>query len=65
MKKELFLFVFLSVFITLIDLGTQIRGAQTWYTIVNFGFNQPLYQNNKKSLQVLLVLYEGKSKLRI
>ena len=42
MKKELFLFVFLSVFITLIDLGTQIRDAQTRYTIVNFGPNQPL-----------------------
>ena len=42
MKKELFLFVFLSVFITLIDLGTQIQGAQTQYTIVNFGLNQPL-----------------------
>ena len=36
------MFVFLSVFITLIDLGAQIRGAQTWYTIVNFGLNQPL-----------------------
>ena len=27
MKKELFLFVFLSAFITLIDLGAQIRGT--------------------------------------
>ena len=43
MKKELFLFVFLSVFITLIDLGAQIRGAQTRYTVVNFGLNQPLH----------------------
>ena len=43
MKKELFLFVFLSVFITLIDLGAQIRVAQTRYTIVNFGLNQPLH----------------------
>ena len=43
MKKELFLFVFLSVFITLIDLGAQIRVAQTQYTIVNFGLNQPLH----------------------
>ena len=42
MKKELFLFVFLSVFITLIDLGTQIQGTQPRYTVVNFGFNQPL-----------------------
>ena len=42
MKKELFLLVFLSVFITLIDLGAPIRGAQTRYTIVNFGLNQPL-----------------------
>ena len=42
MKKELFLFVFLSIFITLIDLGAQIRGAQTQYTVVNFGLNQPL-----------------------
>ena len=37
MKKELSLFVFLSVFIILIDLG-----AQTRYTVVNFGLNQPL-----------------------
>ena len=42
MKKELFGFVLQSFFITLIDLGAQIRGAQTWYTIVNFGLNQPL-----------------------
>ena len=42
MKKELFLFVFLSVFITLLDLGAQIWGAQTQYTVVNFGLNQPL-----------------------
>ena len=41
-KKKLFLFVFLSVFVTLIDLGAQIRGAQTWCTVVNFGLNQPL-----------------------
>ena len=43
MKKELFLFVFVSVFITLIDLGAQIRDAQTRYTVVNFGLNQPLH----------------------
>ena len=42
MKKELFLFVSLSVFITLIDLGVQIWGTQTRYTIANFGLNQPL-----------------------
>ena len=41
-KKELFLFVFLSAFISLIDLGSQIRGAQTQYIVVNFGLNQPL-----------------------
>ena len=41
MKTEQFLFVFLSAFITLIDLGTQIQGTQTQYTIVNFGLNQP------------------------
>ena len=45
MKEELFLSVFLSVFITLIDLGAQIRGAQTRYTVVNFGLNQPLWCN--------------------
>ena len=43
MKKELFLFVFLSVFITLIDLG-----AQTRYTVVNFGLNQPLKSEDVK-----------------
>ena len=37
MKKELFL-----SFYYLIDLGAQIWGAQTRYTIVNFGLNQPL-----------------------
>ena len=36
------MFVFLSVFITLIDLGAQIRGAQTRYTVVSFSLNQPL-----------------------
>ena len=45
MKKELFLFVFLSVFITLIDLGAQIQGTQTRYTFVNFGLNQTLENN--------------------
>ena len=42
MKKELFVFVLISFFITLISLGAQIRGAQTRYTVVNFGLNQPL-----------------------
>ena len=42
MKKKLFLFAFLYVFVTLTDLGAQIRGAQTRYTVVNFGLNQPL-----------------------
>ena len=42
MKKELFVFVLLSLFITLINLGTQIWGTQTRYTIVKFGLNQPL-----------------------
>ena len=42
MKRELFLFVFLSVFVTLNNLGAQIRGAQKRYTVVNFGLNQPL-----------------------
>ena len=32
----------LSFFITLINLDSQIRGTQTWYTVVNFGHNQPL-----------------------
>ena len=41
-KKELFVFVLLSFFITLINLGAQIRGAQTRYTIVNLFLNQPL-----------------------
>ena len=37
MKNQLFVFVLLSFFITLIDLG-----AQTRYTVANFGLNQPL-----------------------
>ena len=42
MKKELFVFVLISFFITLINLGAQIRGAQTQYTVVSFGLNQHL-----------------------
>ena len=42
MKNQLFVFVLLSFFITLIDLGAQIWGAQTRYTVANFGLNQPL-----------------------
>ena len=45
MEKELFLFVFLSIFITLIDMGAQIQNAQTRYTVVNFGFNEPMFLN--------------------
>ena len=41
-KKELFLFVLLSFFITLINLDSQIWGTQTWCTVVNFGLNEPL-----------------------
>ena len=42
MKKELFVFVLLSFFITLINLDAQIRGSQTRHTVVNFDLNQPL-----------------------
>ena len=42
MMKELFVFVLLSFFITLISLGAKIQGAQTWYTVVDFVLNQPL-----------------------
>ena len=42
MKKELFVFVLISFFITLINLGAQIQGAQTQYTVVSFGLNQHL-----------------------
>ena len=41
MKKELLVLVLLSFFITLINLGTQIQGAQTRYNVVNYGLNQP------------------------
>ena len=63
MKKELFLFVFRSVFITLIDLG-----AQTRYTVVNFGLNQPVslyltthligssnYDNSQQAILLILI----------
>ena len=40
MKQELFVFILRSFFITLINLGCPIRGAQTRYTIARFGFNQ-------------------------
>ena len=52
MKKELFLFVFLSVFITLIDLG-----AQTQYTVVNFGLNQPLIRDLQVYSLAILGIY--------
>ena len=42
-NKELFVFVLLSFFITLINLGAQIQAAQTRYTVVHFGLNQPLW----------------------
>ena len=42
MKKELLVLVLLPFFITLINLGTQIQGAQTRYN-VNYGLNQPLH----------------------
>ena len=42
MKKELYVFVLLSFFITLINLGAQILDAQTRYTAVSFALNQPL-----------------------
>ena len=56
MKKELFLFVSLSVFITLIDLGAQIQGTQTRYTVVIFGLNQTLNYVLifEKTLQILI-----------
>ena len=42
-KKEVFVFLLQSFLITLINLGAQIWGAQTWYTTINFGINQPEY----------------------
>ena len=42
LKRELFVFVLLSFFITLMNLGARIRGAQTRYTVVSFGLDQPL-----------------------
>ena len=42
MKRKLFEEETILFFITLINLGAQIRGAQTQYTIANFGLNQPL-----------------------
>ena len=41
-KNQLLVFVLLSFFITFINLSTQIWGAQTRFTVVNFGHNQPL-----------------------
>ena len=42
MKKELFVLVLIFFFITWINLGAQIRGAQTRYTFADFGLSQPL-----------------------
>ena len=31
-----------TIFFYFFNLGAQIRGTQTWYTVVNFGLNQLL-----------------------
>ena len=51
MKKELLMFVlhFCILFITLINLGTQVWDIQNWYNIVNFGLNQLLVINDKET----------------
>ena len=46
MKKKLFVFILLSFFISLINLGAPIRGAQIRYAVFNFGLNQPLGREN-------------------
>ena len=46
MKQELFVFVLLSFFITIINLGAQIWGAQTRYTVVNLILNETLPLNS-------------------
>ena len=42
LEMELFVFVLLSFFFTLINLGTETQGTQARYTVVSFGLNQPL-----------------------
>ena len=64
MENELFLFVFLYVFITLIDLGAQIRGAQTRYTVVNFGLNQRLVYIEMNQLRSFVRCHVLKLSLR-
>ena len=59
MKNELFLFVFLYVFITLIDLG-----AQTRYTVVNFGLNQRLVYIEMNQLRSFVRCHVLKLSLR-
>ena len=48
--NELFVFVLLSFFITLMNLSVQIRGAQTRHTVVSFDLNQPLTNHRKKNI---------------
>ena len=44
MEKELFVIFFSPSFIiTVINLNTQIQGAQTQYSIVSFSLDQPLH----------------------
>ena len=44
MEKELFVIFFSPSFIiTVINFNTQIQGAQTQYSIVNFSLDQPLH----------------------
>ena len=50
-KKKLFMFVLHSFFITLINLGSLIRGSQTRYTVANFRHSQPLYIVLKPNLK--------------
>ena len=49
------MFVLLSFFITLMNLGAQIRGAQTRYTVFSFDLNQPLTNHRKKSNRVVVL----------
>ena len=57
-NKELFVFVLLSFFITLINLGAQIQAAQTRYTVVHFGLNQPLWGGGGWGWEGLLISFK-------
>lgn len=61
MKKEI---LFVLLFFYYFNLGTQSRGTQTQYNIVNFGLNQPLWQHLKSLPTIIHIVSMVRLKFR-